>query len=223
MNIIRTTAVELSAIPALAYKQKLLAAGGAGVKLIRLDQEASAVFTIDKRTGEGEPYGKADEKLFPREAVEEAIEMTLGMPYSKRGKLNVKAFEAQKEREDVAEDDEDAIDMVGSEEYEAICDRYSDEKGKLNYTLLNKDFIQFASKSKIVGEMIASGAKEDDIIRFIVKSRAAFLAGKKDSLSDKETDALIETLDEINPRSAFKELKAHIRRQFARPSAMDRA
>lgn len=219
MYIIRTPAVELSTIPALAYKQKLLAAGGAGVKLIRLDQDATAVYTIDRRTGEGEPYGKVDEKLFPREAVEEAIELTLGIPYSKRGKLNVKAFETQKEREDVAEDDGDDIDMVGSDEYEAICERYGDEKGKLNYQLLNKDFIQFASKSKVVGEMIASGAQEDNIVRFIVKSRATFLTGKKESLSDKETDALIETLDEINPRSAFKELKSHIRRQLAKPSA----
>jgi hypothetical protein len=43
MNIIRTTAVELSLIPAIAYKQKL-ASGGAGIKLFRLDQDATAVF-----------------------------------------------------------------------------------------------------------------------------------------------------------------------------------
>lgn len=217
MRIIRTTAVELDVIPAFAFKQKLQTAGGAGIKIIRTDREATAVFTIDRRTGEGVPYGPVDEKLFPAEAVEEAIELTAGMPYNKRGKLSIKASETQqKEPEDVEETDEASVDMVGTDEYNAIVDRYHDEKGKLNYRLMNKDFIQFASKSKIVADMVAQGAEEEDMLRFIVKSRATLLADKKDSLSDSETDALIETLDEIDPRSAFKELKQHIRRQLAR-------
>lgn len=221
MNIIRTNAVELNTIPALAFKQKLLA-GGAGIKIIRMDRDATGVFSIDRRTGEGVPYGPVDAKLFPQEAVEEAIEQTVGLPYAKRGKLNVHAFFAQKEQDDVSEEDAEAIDMVGSDEYEAIIARYCDEKGKLNYRLMNKDFIQFASKSKIAREMVAQGANEEDILRFIVKSRATFLSGKKESLSDAETDALIETLDEIDPRSAFKELKANVRRLLARPSVVDR-
>jgi len=51
---------------------------------------------------------------------------------------------------------------------------------------------------------------------YIVKSRAADLSGKKNSLSDEEANALIETLDEIDPRSAFKELKAHVKRLLSR-------
>jgi hypothetical protein len=35
-------------------------------------------------------------------------------------------------------------------------------------------------------------------------------------LSNEETAALIETLDEIDPRSAFKELAAYIKRLLAR-------
>lgn len=222
MNIIRTTAVELETIPALAFKQKLLKAGGAGIRLIRLDREAHAVFTIDKRTGEGIAYGEVNEKLFPQEAVEEAIELTHGLPYAKRGKLNIKAFESQRDKEDVTEEDIDDIDMVDSAEYEAIVHRYCDEKGKMNYKLMNKDFIQFASKSKIVTDMVDKGENEESILRFIVKSRATHLSGKKDSPSDKEVDALIETLDEIDTRSAFKETRAYIRRLLARPSVVDR-
>lgn len=221
INIIRTTAVELEIIPALAFKQKL-ASGGAGIKLVRLDRDATAVYTLDKRSGEGVPYGKVDEKLFPQEAVDEAIELTSGLPYSKRGKLNIKTFEAQREDDDVCEDDGDVIDMVGTDEYNAIVDRYRNEKGKINYQLMNKDFMQFASKSKVVSDMIGQGSDEEDILRFIVKSRATVLSGKKESLTDKEVDALIESLDEIDPRSAFKELKQYIRRQLARPSVVDR-
>lgn len=72
MNIIRTKAVELSLVPAIAYKQKL-SSGGAGIKLMRIDSEHSAVCTIDRRSGEAVPYGVFDEKFFPMEAFDEAL------------------------------------------------------------------------------------------------------------------------------------------------------
>jgi len=215
VNIIRTSAVELSSIPAIAYKLKLQA-GGAGLKLFRLDTEATAVFTIDKRTVNLVAYGPVDVGLFPEEAVREAYDLTQGLPYSARGKINVKVFDEVQEAEDVTEEQAEAVDMVDSGEYAAIVDRYSDENGKMNYQLMNKDFIQFAAKSKVVQEMVASKNVEADILAFIIKSRATYLSGKKESLSDKEVAALIETLDEIDPRGAFKELKAHIRRMLAK-------
>ena len=217
MNIIRTTALELTAIPAIAYKQKL-ASGGAGIKLFRLDTDMAAVFTIDKRTGDALPYGKYDEALFPEEAVLEALELTAGLPYTARGNFKITVFEeeAAKGAEDVGETETEKIDMVGSDEYKALTLRYVNEKGKINYTLMNKDFIQFASKSKVVNEMIAGKANVEDILAYIVGSRAAFLAGKKEGLSDEETAALIESLDEIDPRSAFKELAAFIKRSLSK-------
>ena len=215
MNIIRTPAVELTSIPAIAYKQKL-AAGGAGIKIFRLDKDAAAVISIDRRTGEGVPYGKIDETLFPEEAVSEAISLTSGMAYSARGKLKVTAQTDIKEPDEVEETDVEKIDMVGSEEYTAIIERYSDEKGKLNYSLMNKDFIQFAGKSKTVSTMAENKASIEEIVRFILKNRAGFISGSKESLSDEQTDALLETLDEIDPRSAFKELTQHLKRMLAR-------
>jgi len=214
MNIIRTKAVELSVIPAIAYKMKLQS-GGASLKVQRLDKDAAGVVTIDKRTGDLIPFGKFDEKLFPSEAFEEAAELTSGLPFSARGniKVNVAAYS---DKEETPPEAEEVIIMTDSDEYNAIVERYSDEKGKLNYALMNKDFIQFASKSKTVAELISNKASPDEIALFIVKSRAAFIAGKKDSLDDKHAAALIETLDEIDPRSAFKELKNYLKRQLAK-------
>jgi hypothetical protein len=120
------------------------------------------------------------------------------------------------DEEDVEETETEKTDMVDSEEYRAIIDRYTNEKGKLNYTLMNKDFIQFTSKSKIIGNMIAEKTAVEEIVQYIVNNRSAFLAGKKENLSDQETAALIETLDEIDPRSAFKELGAYIKRLLAK-------
>ena len=215
MNIIRTKAVELTVIPAIAYKQKL-ASGGAGVKIMRMDCDKSAVYTIDKRTGESVPYGVIDEELFPPEAFDEAIEQVIGLPYSARGNIKISVFE-QVLQDDVIEDaPEDQVDMTLSPEYAAIIERYSDEKGKLNYQLMNKDFIQFASKSKVVSDMAANRATQEEILLFIIKSRATFIAGKKESLDDESVKLLVETLDEIDPRSAFKELKAYIKRILAR-------
>ena len=214
MNIIRTTAVELTSIPAIAYKQKL-ASGGSGLRVIRLDQDAVAMFTLDRRSGAPVPYGKVDEALFPESALEEALDMTVGLPYSARGKIKVTVFDEVRDEEDVTEAEVDAIDMVDSEEYIAIIDRYSDENGKLNYRLMNKDFIQFAARSKIVADMVGERATDDEILLHILKNRAAHLAGKRDSLGDDETRALIDTLDEIDPRGAFSELKSHIRRMLA--------
>ena len=218
MNIIRTKAVELSTIPALAFKQKL-AAGGSGIKIIRLDQELSASASIDRRTGAPVAYSQANEELFPQEAFDEALDLTSGLPYSARGKLKL-VVAAQIEENDVSEIDAvenmEKRDMVASDEYKAIVERYSDEKGKMNYALLNKDFIQFAAKSKVVGEMVANREETDKILNFIVQSRAALAANKNDSLSFGETAALIDTIDEIDPRSAFKELKSHVNKLLAK-------
>jgi len=215
MNIIRTTAVELSTIPAIAYKQKL-SAGGAGIKIFRLDQDAVMVCTVDRRTGEGVPYGTYDAPLFPDEAVDEALELTVGLPYSSRGKLKITAFNIDGDDEDVGETETEKTDMVDSDEYKSIVGRYANEKGKLNYSLMNKDFMQFASRSKVVGDMVAAKADVDEITLYIVKSMAAQLSKQKEAMSDQEAAALIETLDEIDPRSAFKELKAYLKRLLAR-------
>jgi len=215
VNIIRTPAVELMTIPAIAYKQKL-SSGGAGIKILRLDTDASAVLTIDRRTGEGVPRGQIDSSLFPEEALSEAITVTSGIAYSARGKIKITVQADIKEADDVDETETEKIDMVGSTEYSALIERYSDEKGKLNYPLMNKDFIQFASKSKTVADMVQNNASIDDLLRHILKNRAGFIAGVKESLSDAQTDALLETLDEIDPRSAFKELSLHLKRMLSR-------
>lgn len=142
--------------------------------------------------------------------------MTYGLPYSARGNISVMAA-VQIQKDDVVEEaPAEQVDMTLSPEYKAIVERYSDEKGKMNYKLMNKEFIQFASKSKTVADMAAKKASQDEILTFIIKSRSALAVGSKESLDDDSTALLIETLDEIDPRSAFKELKTFINRLLAK-------
>lgn len=136
------------------------------------------------------------------------------MPYSGRQNIRIDVSKYTEKAEE--SEHEENMDMVNSDEYKAIIERYSDEKGKLNYTLMNKDFIKFASKSKTIQDMVENKALTEDILLFIIKSRATFIANKKESLTDKEIVALIETLDEINTRSAFKELKNHINKMLSK-------
>ena len=219
MNIIRTKVVELEMIPAVAYKIKLKT-GGSGIKMHRTDQNQTVFAEVDKRTSDIIINGVVDQELFPYAAFDEAMDLLAGLPYSARGKVKIMVS-------DEVEDDEVCTDATGealpsaacmleSEEFKALVDRFSDETGKLNYALMNKQFMQFAQTSKVVGEMIGRRESENDIRMFILKNRAAFLANKREHLSDDEAAALLEALNEINPRSAFKELNLYIRKRMAR-------
>ena len=211
MSMIRTTTVELSSIPAIAYKQKL-PKGGTGLKLLRLDQDARAAYTLDRRTGGAVPYGnhKTDTAIFPDEAINEALELLGGLPYGKRGNISINVESWEPDVEAAQQEEPQLPDMTESNEYKAILATYTGLNGKLDYTRMNKEFIQFASKSKLVSKLVSERAPTDEIMVHIVKSRATELSGGKQSLDDAQVQALIDTLDDINPRSAFKELKKHV-------------
>jgi uncharacterized membrane protein YgaE (UPF0421/DUF939 family) len=68
----------------------------------------------------------------------------------------------------------------------------------------------------VVRKMCADKAKTNEILLFVLKNRAAFLANKKEHLPDDEAQALLDALNEINPRSAFKELNLHLRKMLSR-------
>ncbi|MCL2360629.1 MAG: hypothetical protein FWC73_02310 [Defluviitaleaceae bacterium] len=218
MNIIRTKVVELEVAPVVAYKIKLRH-GGSGIKMHRTDQEATVFVEVSTRTGDVIIDGRVDQEVFPYAAFDEAMEQLAGLPYSARGKVKIMISDDVEEEEVCADaqvgcDLPYAAQMIESPEFKSIVDRFSDENGKLNYALMNKQFMQFAQTSKVVSEMVGRRESEKDIRLFILKNRAAFLANKREHLSDEETNALMEALDEINPRSAFKELNLYIRRRL---------
>lgn len=222
MNIIRTKVVELNTIPAVAYKVKLKS-GGSGVKIHRTDKEVSAFANVSTSTGEAQPDTRVVEADFPMAAFEEAIDAVRGLPYSARGNVKIAVVDTVEADEiEVPEDElpgthDNAIaNAIDSNEFVAIVDMYSDVSGKVNFKLMNKQFIQFASRSKFVADLAGSGATEADILLHIVKNRAAYLAGEKNNLSDEATCALIDALEDMNTRSAFKDLKLHIRKILSR-------
>ena len=139
--MIRTKAVKLTVIPAIAFRQKLQA-GGSGITILRSDVKQPGIASISKTSGEAIPNKQTDIKKYPMEAFKEAMELTKGLPYKKQRtiKANEKLFMKEHQEEYEIKDEEV---IINSDEYQKIIDRYSDKNGKLSYDLMNKDFIKF--------------------------------------------------------------------------------
>jgi hypothetical protein len=207
--VIRTKIVELSALEAAAYRQRLKD-GKSGIVILRYDASQPGLATVNRRTGTPEPSANTNLEMFPIEAFQEAIELTSGMPYSRRGAVKLSG---NKEAVDSEESPEE-LATVDSAEYEAIVKAYTNKKGDLSYELLNKDFIQFAKSSKIVAEMVANKASVDEIRDHIVKVKLESLTGNRE-LTLAQTKRIVEMLDEVSPRYVFRELNDEIIRMLS--------
>jgi len=208
--MIRTETVKLSNGLGLAYKQKLVS-GGAGLAIITPNERAA--YSINKRDGSAIPYGDVNGTIFTGAIVDEALELTRGLPYKRLGKVT-KVYDDSHCDETPVEletsDDQPSIDVVASKEYEGFIMEYTDKNGKFSYLLMNRDLMKFTDSSSVVGRMVANAEEDDAIVRYIVGTKAVNLAGTK-SIDNDFLTAFIETLDSMNTRSAFKELNAYIR------------
>jgi len=196
----------------VAYKQKLTS-GGAGLTVMTPDDKA--VFTINKRDGKCVPFGKVNEQVFTDAVIAEALELTKGLGYQRLGSITTvtvdkKCEEVPAEKEKDADDEKVFIGIVLSAEYREFMARYTDKNGKFSYQLMNKDLMQFAAKSSIVGKMLADKAGVEAIVSYIVNARAADLARNK-GMKKETLAAFIDVLDSMETRSAFKELRAYLR------------
>jgi hypothetical protein len=209
--MIRTIIVELTTIEAAAYRQKLRG-GHSGIVIMRYDTDEPGIATVNRKSGEPDPSHNVNLKLFPLEAFKEAMELTYGMPYSRRGKVKLIG---EKEDPGTREETAEELATVDSDEYEAIVKAYTNRKGELSYDLLNKDFIQFAKSSKFISDMVANRASEDDIRNHVVKVKLESLTGNRE-LTMGQAQLIVEMLDEVSPRHVFKELNDEIRKMLAR-------
>jgi len=213
--MIRTEIVQVASIKGIAFKQKLTS-GGAGITLMTPDDRAS--YTINKRDGSFVPYGPVNSGLFTDAVVNEAIELTRGLPYKRLGAVAKVYADSHCDEGSVEHETDDVkieIDVIASAEYKEFLSRYTDKKGRFSYQLMNKDLMQFASKSSVVSRMLSEKADVDDIVKYVVKSKAADVCRNK-GMGDEMLVAFIETFDSMDTRSAFKELRAYLRDKLSR-------
>lgn len=206
--MIRTNVVDLTTIDAVAYRHKL-PSGGSGITILRYDQQQPGIASISTKTGEPILSTNTNPKNFPLEAFEEAMELTRGMNYKKQGSIKLKKKEIVEE--EVVEEEV----IVNEDEYQAIVAYYTDKNGNFSYDLMNKDMIQFAHSSKKVKEMIEEAKPVGRIREYIITSKFITITGNHD-LTKKEALALADKLDELYPKSAFKELTEDLRRSLSK-------
>ena len=210
--MIRTSVVNLTEIPAVAFRQKLTS-GGSGVTILRYGAEQPGVASISKTSGRPIPVANCPAELYPETAFAEALALTAGMPYRRLGTVRVtgELVLAPDTLESEPETLRETAVIIDSEEYQRIVDCYTDRTRKLNYDLLNRDFIQTAHSSGQVRLMIEERATADEIRTEIVKAQLKKLA-RNPTLTEPQIGEMIKLLDEVSPKSVFRPLNDEIRK-----------
>ena len=208
--MIRTNAVQLTTIPAIAYRQKL-PDGGSGITILRADVKQPGIASFSKTSGEPIPSATTNTKKYPPEAFKEALDLTRGMPYRKQKGITVTKdmiVQPVEEKEPEPEVIEILFDM---DDYQKILDAYTDKEGNFSYALMNKDFIKFAKSSSIVRDMVAEGKSEAAIRNYVISNKFKNITGN-DDLTAKQLKQMVEFLDELSPKSVYKEFNEEIRK-----------
>lgn len=212
--MIRTRIVELSAIEGVAFRRKLKG-GKTALTVLPYDGGQPGLALIDRSSGGAQPAHNSPARFTP-EILAEAAELTAGLPFTARGTPRVSAEMAGFGQPDPdGQDDEAELAAVCSDEYRAIVEAYTDKRGNLSYALLNKDFIQFAKSNRHVAAMVADKAGVEAIRAHIVRAKLEWLTGNRD-LSDAQIDRIVDMLDEVSPKSVFRDLNDEIRKMLAR-------
>jgi len=206
--MLRTKAVKLSCIPAMAFRVKL--PDGPSITIQREGKVQPGIAAISKTSGEPVLSANTDTTLYPLEAFREAIEKTNGLPYKKQKGVKVTKEMVKEKKEKPVEEV-----IIDSNEYQMIVDRYSDKNGKLSYDLLNKDFIKFAKSSSVVRTMVEEKATVAKIRNYITANKIRNITGN-DKLSDKQVKAMVALLDEAYVKGIFKELNDEIRKMLGK-------
>jgi hypothetical protein len=218
--IVRTPLVELSTLEAVAYRQKLRG-GQAGVVILRNDSPQPGLALVDRRTGEPDLAANVPPERFPREAFLEALELTSGLPYSRRGPVRAPAAplpaagseEASEAEGELGASAPEAVATVCSADYAAIVKAYTNRKGELSYDLLNKALIQAAHSNPFVATLMSQGASLEEIRDHVVKGNFEAVSGNR-QLSAEETSSIVALLDEVSPRSVLREFSDELRRRL---------
>ena len=211
--MIRTDTVELTSVQAVAFRQKL-AAGGSGVTVIRYDSKQPGIASISKTSGKPIPAANNPADMYPEGVFNEAIALTAGMPYCKRGGVRLEKKAVVEVPAGPADEPMPEDPIIDSAEYQKLVDRYTDKNGKLSYELLNRELIRFAHSSRTVQGMVEEGVSTKKVRTYIVSTKFRTVTGNK-KLTDEQASAMGQLLDEASPKSVFRQLDAELRRAAA--------
>lgn len=207
--VIRTVLVELSTLDAVAFRQKM-PDGHSGVVILRYDNSQPGLALLNRHSGEPDIAANTPHDLFPLEAFQEALALTSGMPYSRRGRVKLQAAATSDAAIEEAPAAAEDLATVSSADYAAVVKAYTNRRGELSYELLNKALIQAAHSNPYVAEMKAHGATLEAIRDHVVKANFEAITGNR-SLTQAEVNRIVELLDAVSPRSVLREFNEDLR------------
>ena len=205
--MIRTNTVILSTIKGIAYRLKLTS-GGSGIVIMAEGESQPGIASISKTSGKAILTANTP-KAYPKEAFEEAIALTAGMPYRKQG--SVRLTEDTKLPVDIPDEPIPEETVVDSADYQKIVEHYTDKNGKLSYALINKEMIKFSHSSSIVRKMKEAGETMKAIRLYTVGTKFRGITGNR-ALTEAEVQKIVSLLDEVSPKGVLKEFNDEIKR-----------
>lgn len=208
MQIIRTACVELSIIPALAYKHKV-EDNKTILCITRLDKKQIALFLVQKPTGELKALQTVNSKYFPPKAIYEAIQRLEGELFYL--KYPVLLHSEQKYVEVTKNNiNEQQIEIINSFSYKTFVHQYSDSKGCLDINRLNATLIQMAMESQIVLEMLKQKKLVETIINYLVEKNIMLYTGAQSKLTKEQLKLFIDLLQDTEVGDIFSSLKQFV-------------
>ena len=209
--MIRTETVELTSLKAIAYRHKITS-GGSGITIIRPDYSQPGIASISTKTGEPIPSVNTNTKMFPKEAFEEAMDLTRALPYKNLGNIKVKDVVIEEPEVELSQEEEKELEfIVDSEDYQKIIDYYTDKNGKLSLDLMSKDFIKFLKSSSVVADMVAERKSEASIRNYVISHKFKDITGNQ-NLSSEQLKQIVDLLNESSNKSIYKDLNEEIRK-----------
>ena len=212
--MIRTVVVPLTVIPGFAYRQKL-PSGGSGIVVLRPESSQPGICGISRTTGEPVPADNLPDGLYPTEAFREAVELTSGLPYARRGAVKLILGQPGEAPDTDANSDPAEENAADSPEYAAVTAAYTDKNGRLSPELLNRDLIRFAKRSSVVRSMLADGESTDRVRAYILGTKFRTIA-RSPGMDDARIRVIVGLMDEAVPRGLFRDLNAALRSMAAR-------
>ena len=110
------------------------------------------------------------------------------------------------------------MSILHTAEFVGFMKKYVDKNNKLLVDAVNREFIQFASRSNQIHKMIANNATSDELFIYVIKNRLADISGSKDFLSDIQIEEFLDEI-QLNTKSVFKNLKLYLRRMISKHNA----
>lgn len=203
--MIRTRLIYIEKYDVFACRQKF-PTGGVGIVIFDKNGNPSGITDINRKTGK--PRYRKNDEMLPDEVFAEATLATKSLPYHVLAPVtSIGAFAVCENIPDETPCLKESI-IARFDEFVA---KFTDPDGKFLRQQMNQNFIQFASRSKIVSSTINTvGCTVEAAVDVVLKIKAAEMA-RIILPANGYAEALIDMLNDLCGCNAFQELEDMLR------------